>query len=263
MPRRGGPTLLELASGGSRTPTWGEGREERPKRERKVRFRRERSEKPPKPKPEPEPDLDDGPSLPRAVRVPMGYIFVAGALVVVLVVGGYLVGYRRADSALRDRERLLAQRELESAVQDPLLEDAPVNPQLLPNAGASPETTSGTNATNEPRQPERQAPAREVAPGADPRIPGLNYFIVAYTSPEEAQEAVDFLAANGVNAAVFETRDDRFRHVIALRGFTSEEMKAGEHESFKARLQSLGRIWERDHGGSANWADTYPAKYSG
>jgi len=259
MPRRGGPTLLELASGGSRTPTWGEGREERPNRERRVRFRRERPEKPPKPEPEPE----DGPSLPRAVRVPMGYIFVAGALVVVLVVGGYLVGYRRADSALRDRERLLAQRELESAVQDPLLEDAPVNPQLLPSAGASPETKSTTNATNEPRQAERQAPAREAAPGADPRIPGLNYFIVAYTSPEEAQEAVDFLAANGVNAAVFETRDDRFRHVIALRGFTSEQMRAGEHLTYKNRLQSLGRVWKRDEGGSTDWADTYPAKYSG
>ncbi|MFG0274690.1 MAG: hypothetical protein ACF8QF_06505 [Phycisphaerales bacterium] len=254
MPRRSGPTLLELATRSPRTPSRPAPREE--PRERKPFFRRER------PDPAPEPEIAEGPAIPRVVRLPVGYLFLAGALVVVLIVGGYLIGYRRADSAVRDSERTRAQRELESAVQDPLLDQAPLNPDLLPSAGRS---GTPAAATNQPRQ---QAPAAEPAPastepGADPRTPGLNYFIVARDLPDEAERAAAYLRESGVPAAVVPSSTGSLRLVVALQGFTGDQMRAGEHNTLKARIQSLGRIWKRDMGGTTDWADTYPAKYSG
>jgi hypothetical protein len=259
MPRRSGPTLLELATRSPRTPSRPAPAPRKEPRERKPLFRRDR------PAPAPEPEIADGPGIPRIVRLPVGYLFLAGALVVVLIVGGYLIGYRRADSALRDRERSLAQRELESAVQDPLLDEAPLNPDLLPSAGRS---GTPTGATNQPRQPAAStepaaSPVPSTAPGADQRTPGLNYFIVARDLPDEAERAAAFLRDNGVPAAVVPSSSTGLRLVVALQGFTGEQMRAGEHNALKVRLQSLGRIWKRDEGGTTDWDDTYPAKYSG
>lgn len=259
MPRRSGPTLLELASRTQRAPTVAPPRTPPERPERRLRVKRER------PAPEPAEIIDDAPSIPRIVRVPVGYLFIAGALVVALMVGGYLVGYRRASSALRDRERALAQRELETAVQDPLLSQAPVNPGLLPSAGRSATNPTSTPTTDpaSARSPQQGGAAPAAAPGEDPRTPGLNYFIVARDLPEEAERAAAFLRDNGVPAFVATSNNAGLRLLIALEGFTSEAMRAGEHLPFKARLQSLGRIWKRDHAGATDWADAYPARYSG
>lgn len=238
--------MLELASRGARAPSHQAPSRPESAPPRRVEVVEEHA---------PHAPIEESPAIPRAVRVPMGYLFLAGAGVVALVVMGYLLGYSRASSATRDMERDSAQRELESAVQDPLLEQSPVNPNLL--AGGEGESVGAAGATNETRRP------AEPRSGGDPRTPGMNYFVVARDLPEEAQRAVEFLESNGVPAMVAPSGNPNLRLVVALRPFTGEEIRAGEHLSFRARIQSLGRIWKRDHDGAADWADAYPAKYSG
>lgn len=190
---------------------------------------------------------DDGPnwlSPGRSVRIPVGYLFLFVAIGVGLLFGGYWLGHTRAAQAY-DRDRAARNADLlGEPVQDPLGSPAPVGNRVGGNQPVSP--------------PVRPTGAAAVPTGGDPRVSGLNYYIVATLTEPEARRAAEFLAANGVAAAALPANNGRYE-VVALRGFSASEIRSRDAATYKSNIQRLGRIYKAEHRG-VDFADLYPKK---
>ncbi|MGP1311030.1 MAG: hypothetical protein ACTS27_12610, partial [Phycisphaerales bacterium] len=182
----------------------------------------------------------------------------------------YLIGYGRAEAHAEAERARTIQAQLDMV--DPLnapgepagSQAAPVTTATRPPTGGQqaanrpaqqPQTGSGGgSATNQPRQP--------AVTTADPRVPGMNYWVVARLGPDEARRAGAFLMANGVDVAVLESNSERFREVIAATGFEGSGTSP-EAARLKARILELGRLYRVSEKGPTDFSDMYARKYSG
>jgi len=195
----------------------------------------------------------------RVVRVPVGYLFFAGAIILALIVAGYAVGYKKRDAeAAADRQRE-AQRAL-AGVTDPLQE--PAGPITQP-------TGLGTAATPErpiPVPPSRSGPGGRIlrvdAPAQDPRRAGLNYLVVAFLPENEAQRAAEFLAGQGLEIGLMKV-DNRpsWREVVDLQGLEASELGGEASDRIRQRVTALGRDYKRQERGPVDFADAYWKKH--
>ncbi|MHC4976932.1 MAG: hypothetical protein ACYTF7_10065 [Planctomycetota bacterium] len=260
MAKRGAPTLLELSKRYPPTePSMG-----RPRAQRVPH-----KQKPERPAPSPSRDESvdgEGFSLPPSVRIPTGYLFVAAATIVALIMGGYLVGFNRGSANERSARGQEIARDLDSqTVRDPLVRTAPLNPTLLQ---ASPDDGGDQiAATTEPSISEDGGASLTeaivaIAPDTDPRVPGMNYYIIARDLPDEAVRAATYLRQNGIQASALPTgRPDR-KLVVAMEAFASGQTSSQVARDLKASIQEAGRLWKRDHRGTTDFSDCYLARYS-
>ncbi|MCA9292835.1 MAG: hypothetical protein KDA20_03380 [Phycisphaerales bacterium] len=216
----------------------------------------------------------------RAVRVPVGYALVAGAVCVALIVGAFVLGYIVRTKEF-ERERLA---EVEngtatrSGIADPIA-GADLNQGLL---GAKPEPIRTNPAPKliEPK-PTANAPARvptaatPVVSGmvsgmtlvegevANPLEPGLNYFVVAsILGKDDAVAAAKFLAENGVATVVMPSRFSSGSWMVTTRqGFAGGEHNGPEASALKAKIEQVGRVYQQDHRGPTNFRGAYAWKY--
>ncbi len=110
----------------------------------------------------------------------------------------------------------------------------------------------------------------------DPRTVGLNYMMVATLSTQDAGEAVEFLAANGLEAfgvPILEkprqgTKDiappsgqpSKYR-VFVGPGLSSDEVKADRDRPLKARIAELGTFWNKDAKKPTDFREPYLIKH--
>ncbi|MEM1109556.1 MAG: hypothetical protein AAGH99_12795 [Planctomycetota bacterium] len=102
----------------------------------------------------------------------------------------------------------------------------------------------------------------------DPRIPGLNYFVLVTVPPSEVDGVwalQEFLAERGVATFLDSTNNDRFRVLVDVtRGYTAEETRNLAHVDHEYTLRSLGREWKRSQGGlGTDLSDIYRDRYQG
>ncbi len=217
----------------------------------------------------------------RRLTFPMGYVFIAAALVLISWIGVYMIGYSRAESAHKNEQiaRL-------TSSSDPLLTDsAPITaperrlpttsnntaprtntqrpvPQVSSDGptGAGLPNRAGSTATRS-----RSAAANQPASVLPPAVFELdnNYLVIANYHRDEAQLAATFLNDNGVRATIAPSGSGSSWHVLGLRGFTSDQMRAGEHRQYREQVENLGRSWERNHGGSDNFSQMFFRKEKG
>ncbi len=98
------------------------------------------------------------------------------------------------------------------------------------------------------------------------RQPGLNYIVLATFSKAgsaEGQRLVQFLQANGVEAGMVPWHNGGSFQVLALRGFTREQLSSAAFQDFQETLLELGRLWKAKYKGETNFLDMYPARYPG
>ncbi len=196
--------------------------------------------------PEAEPRWRVGAS--RAIRVPTGYLFIGAGVALAVIALAYSIGFT-AGQHRRDRldaQRLAAERGDQAGlvIHDPLLE--PV----------SKPTSSSTKGVSTPTQARSSASST-----GDSRVPGMNYFVVAYYGPELAERAAAFLRDRGVDATVVMAHNGRFRYVISLKPFAPGSMASAEAREHESNLKRLGRIWKRDYKGPDDFSEVWAQKY--
>ncbi|MBL9149931.1 MAG: hypothetical protein JNM94_14670 [Phycisphaerae bacterium] len=200
----------------------------------------------------------------RFVRVPVGLLYLAVAVVLVAVVGGYLYGVSVGERM--QRERLGQQRadEMDAAGNLPKVDPlaAGKRPASLGGdgeaAGAGNRTASGDagNAAETPT-PGDLGPA----PGGDPRENGLNYFIVAHTATRNGEAMVTFCRKNGLDAHLVPDDNGELRLVIILPGFAGGERQSAEVKALERRIREVGRRWKDAARGNRDFGDAYPSKF--
>lgn len=103
---------------------------------------------------------------------------------------------------------------------------------------------------------------------SDPREVGKNYLALATTSGAEAEAAVTFMAANGVDAFAIPVEikggnaknqgpGGKYR-LYVLPGLTSEQLRKSDwpKATLEAKVSQLGARWQKEYNGGSNFSST-------
>lgn len=196
---------------------------------------------------------------PVVLRIPRGFAILIGLTALGLVLLSYWVGHHRGyeaagdafDADLDAEVRMLRHSAILSGVRG----DGENIPMTSDASGAS--TLKGAH------------PHAAIRTGSrDPRVEGLNYFVLARDSRPRAEMLLQFLWQHGVDAVAVRYDNDRDRRfgIIALdHGFSKQEILGPQYQDYLNKLDRLGRLWEATY----PWAKSfdklgmYPAKYVG
>ncbi|MDG2021238.1 MAG: hypothetical protein P8J59_04750 [Phycisphaerales bacterium] len=188
----------------------------------------------------------------RGIRFPVGFFWIGLAGVIGLVVATYLFGFSRGERAAGARQAATLSAELEAAreagrVREPVQARDPERRDPPPTSG----TITGPKAS-------------KTRKNADPRVPGLSYWVVMRPRPDRAEEVAAFIRENGrgLDAAVIPSDTGGFPKVIVLPGFRSEDRSTPRIESMKDEILRIGRTFGKQTGGKGEpFADLYPETF--
>lgn len=193
----------------------------------------------------------------RFVQLPVGYVLLAGAAVLVLVVLGYMLGYSRG----KDAARLVLEEDLEG----PSLVGQDQHRPRDPLAGRT--TGTGSVATQQGQSTglsgsQAGSGARQWGPiDSDPRRAGLNYYRLAETRADGARRLAEFCREQGLETYVVSSNNPRLRRVIALPGFEPGQGTSPEARAVEALIHRIGREWKATEPGASDLRDAYLERY--
>ncbi len=196
-------------------------------------------------------------TAPPALRLPMGFAILVGAIIVAIAIGIYFVGYRMGFSAAENVA--LEARQGLAQTRDPLL-------------NASGKSVPSQNQTD--RNPEIQHSSASAAANAgqsplgpppigDPRQVGLNYFIIADgISADRSVEMVAFCRGLGLDAVAISSHNARSQ-VNVLPGFGWDDRAGGPVKALEANIRAVGAKWKALGRGNGDFRDFYPKLFKG
>lgn len=216
---------------------------------------------------------DDEPVLPassaasaigpgRFIQIPVGYIFVAIAGVVILVILAYMLGYSRAQQA----SRLVDEADVDPTLiaagngrlpRDPL--DRTVEPPRQPAGSSTPARPGGGSGTAGAAQTGPSAWGA-IQPSSDPRRPGLEYFVLATTRETGAVRLAEFCRERGLETYAVRLNNTQWQ-VIALPGFEPSERTGPRVREMREAINRIGDSWKTHERGATNLRDAYLAPY--
>lgn len=187
----------------------------------------------------------------RSMRVPVGYVFVAAAIVIMAAAVTYMIGFARG----RDNER---SQSAESAAAFNEVREI-VNGQ--PGGEGRNEGSGGV--AQPPRAPSTAGGGGKAmgAVESDPRVAGLNYFTLIHTSRSNAVTVAEFCREHGLEAHVVRAKDQTFR-VFVLPGLTGDELTSDRGEAIKRKIDEVATRWEARFG-KDELSGYFPQKFGG
>ena len=188
----------------------------------------------------------------RVIRIPVGFVWMGLAGVIGLAVGAYLFGFSRGDRAAGTRQAATLSAKLEAASEAGRVRE--------------PAWSVGSDTESQPQTAAAVAPSNPPKNGkmADPRVPGLSYWVVMRPRPDRADEVATFIRENGqgLDAAVIPSDTGGLPKVIVLPGFRSEDRSTSRIESMKDEILRIGRAFGKQTGGKGEpFADLYPETF--
>ncbi len=154
------------------------------------------------------------------------------------------------------------------------------NLEMLRHTRQPEQAGQGTNLVPFAAEPQRTTqtppPAKGIADGqprpklargkSDSREKGQRYYVLATYSVNKEEyltPLLEYLWSQGVEAGAFNAHNSGFFQVIALSGFTREEINKGAHKSFEDRLRLIGTQWKKISGGDDSLKGLYLAEHKG
>lgn len=170
----------------------------------------------------------------RTLRLPVGYIWLGsggGILLLALAFSaGYMRGHGEATTKL-EREFLIQQGTL------------PVPPPEVPPGFVQQPTATRTETPAVSPVPT----AKPSGPGAilaDPRVEGLNYFILIHTQRGNAVELARFCRQGDVEAYAVPVKNGVLYRVIALPGYAAGDRSSKPVRALEQRITAIIRKWK-------------------
>lgn len=189
----------------------------------------------------------------RRIRVPVGYLLLGAAAIMVLVVGAFTAGYTRGVS--------LARAEFERdwpAIAEPL--------RRVPPPESAPSGTAAAGADETADVMIDQAAAAGIPEWgpvlSDPRRPGMNYFVLIHTRRDKAIQLAEFCRADGVEAYVVKADNVSLYRVIALPGYERGQRDSAPVRRLEARIVEVANKWRLQVNPSDDLG-YYPEKFDG
>ncbi|MCP3906159.1 MAG: hypothetical protein GY715_21250 [Planctomycetes bacterium] len=193
----------------------------------------------------------------RTVRVPMGYLLLAAAAVVVGLAGAYMIGaWQGARAERAELDQALLANSPGGHADDPLSGPVAARPEELDRAPgiAAPPPRDERVPVSVPVLDERGwGPVN-----ADPRQADRHYLVLAETRPEGALRLAEFAREEGLETYVITSNNPRFRRVIALPGLPSGSEVSPEMRGLRERVRRVGQAWKARYPGESDLSDAYP-----
>lgn len=185
---------------------------------------------------------------PLVLRVPRGLAISVVLGVLGLLVVAYWVGFERGEAAMGGDEPPPA---------------AVSRGDRVPIVGApSGGSTQGRGASSEPDGAGGDAVPEVGEAASDPRVPGLNYMVMARRNRRGAIRLAQFIREQGVETILVPDSNEMYLIVATERGF--DEMSSDEYQAYRNRLRAIGRAWKRHNDGRGSaLEDMYLALYKG
>lgn len=232
---------------------------------------------------------------PVLLRVPPGLLVAIGVAVVGLLVIAYLVGFTRGQTnktASESDEVLNAQAQQRGmagtrsgtgtppGLTPPGMGSTNTKPPALGTPGTPGSTAGSGNATGGVKPIAGSGSGGATAGGANGgnqgagqqpgggtisplRKPGLNYMVLAQYPRDEAEKLAAFMQRSEVATIIVPSNNARLFQVVALRGFTRDELTSQSRRDFERELLRLGRKWQQEEKGAGNLSDMYMTRYDG
>ena len=165
------------------------------------------------------------------IRVPGGFLVVAGLVLVGSIIGAWLLGY---SSGVTRTEAMMAANP-EGVLHDPLL-------------------TMSLPPIKEALESNPEAVKSSQSPFTDPQRPW--HFVLAETNQEGAERLAEFCQLKGLEVMVIPRHNTGLARVIALPGMTSSSRQVSEVKAQDQLIAVLGRQWKQN-GGRTDFSDRY------
>ncbi|MDG2292174.1 MAG: hypothetical protein P8L37_05905 [Phycisphaerales bacterium] len=176
------------------------------------------------------------------MRVTIGHMLVAAAVILVLLIGTWMLAYRQGE--------LRARADLQSAIFQPVSADplaASTSPALVPVPVAGEQARL--------LAPGLQAP-EDAELYADPREAGFFYFVLAETRPEGALRLARFCRERGLETWLIPRDTVGLVQVLATPGLPSATRGDPLVIELDDQIGEIGRAWKRA-GGHSSLEDRY------
>lgn len=201
----------------------------------------------------------------RSLRVPIGYIFLGIAGVLVVIIGTFIFGHLRGG---QDKERefgdfgpLNTNAESPIIAQDPMGKDSPSI--IMGGGNGEAGTSSINNSASHTAGFENSSAYSEWGPlESDPRQEGYNYYILIHTTRENALKLARFCRAEQTRAYVVRPGRMNQYQVFFLPGYRRGGSNSPEIIQLKSRLKAVTRKWNL-HINSRDDLSYYPELYNG
>lgn len=215
----------------------------------------------------------------QVLRLPVGYVIIAGVVAIGLFVGMYAWGFSRGEARAEQRfanggATVGANTGEGESINDPLNQAGAGSRGSTRLGGETNTATPGGN-TGAGQQDRTNAGGTGVrtsevesglwfinAPRDDPRVPGLNYYNVTYLSKAQAEEAARFLVRNGVPAARTTPNSRGLCYVVAMQGFEAGTLDEPEARAYVRMIKALGRQYKAEEDGPTDFSDMWPQKFT-
>ena len=202
----------------------------------------------------------------RTVRLPVGYVLLAAATMLALVIATYVLAFQRGRTVGKADIKSQMISDLngspESRVASDPLYELNANPS---GSKAGNDSLSGANRRSAAKAPGRPASAWGpvvVDARNDPRKKGLNYFVLIETQEAGARKVADFCRSNGLETYVVPGKNDR-RRVIVCPGFEAAARLSPDVKALEDRIQEVGDKWKKAERGNSDFRGAYPYLFSG
>ncbi len=177
----------------------------------------------------------------RTIRLPIGYLFLAAAGLILLAVSAYMFGYQHGERATELQFGDLAGRTdgIPSAqiAQDPMATDARVGGGSPRSATYGPVRRSSTGSMVTNADPWGPVPS-------NPREIGLNYFILIHTHFENAVKLAKFCRKESLEAYVVKAKNIDQYQVIFLPGYRKGARETEQIRALERRIKAVTQKWK-------------------
>ena len=174
----------------------------------------------------------------RSVRVPIGYLWLAGGVLLVIVVGSFSAGYLRGEQVGTTawEEDWLASQGASLPHPVPPPEVAAPGPEALQPPPTAIEAAAAIKGA--------AAPPAWGPITSDPRVAGHNYFVLIHTRRDDAISLAQFCRDLGVEAYVVRAKNVSLFRVIALPGYAKGERSSEAVLALERRIEKVARNWK-------------------
>lgn len=200
----------------------------------------------------------------RTIRMPVGYVLLGSALLIVILSLAYGVGYKsgqRAGQAKYQQDMVASAQGISDGTLrslDPLTDPPPKTGKQAANPSNSSRSNANANV--------RSTPASSwgpVIPKDDPRKKGLRYFILMSTTEQGAVRLAEFCRANGLETYVIKGKNSDLRRVIAFPGFALPDRSSPQVKALEGLIENIDEKWKRTEKNSTGLRGFYPETFDG
>ncbi len=204
----------------------------------------------------------------RVIRIPVGYMLLAAAVLIVTLAFAYGLGHRRGQAEARN-ELVEYVKNTAPEVNDPLVslnragEPIPLQggdrSSVLSVTGTLASDKGGGGGAARHVQPRGWGP---VQPAKDPREPGKNYFILMTTLEPGAVKLAEFCRQHGLETYALKSKG-RLWQVVAFPGFEASNRNSREVQATEELIRRIGDKWKETERNATDLRGYYPARYNG